>query len=77
MEIIVNYCNSKQTRDIVHGCIDLGKAFARFNNVDLRLTKQVNSSLNSNQEYEDKLIKSCIVIETLLSSWSTLIYFVV
>ena len=52
MEIIVNCCNSKQTRDIVHGCIDLGKAFARFNNVDLRLAKQGSSTLISSQEYE-------------------------
>jgi len=55
MDIIVNYCNSKQTRDIVHACIDLGnfylfikgKAFARFNNVDSRHIKQGNQQFTN------------------------------
>lgn len=43
MDIIVSYCNSKKTRDIIHSCIDLGKAFLRFNNVDFGHNKQLGN----------------------------------
>ena len=47
--------------------LDLGKVFAVFTNVDFKMKDGVKN--------EEKIEKCALIVELLLSSWSTLLYF--
>ncbi len=73
-DIIVNLCVEKKTREIVYGIIDLGKTFAIYTNVDFAEYK-FSQNLTKNDSC-DAFGSCAFMIEMLLSSWSTLIYFI-
>ena len=47
--------------------LDLGKVFAAFTNVDFKIRDGAKN--------EEKIEKCALIVELLLSSWSTLLYF--